>query len=43
MKTTKEKAKLQKVAKAGGGQLIEADTPSEFKEVWKEEGVKLSK
>ncbi|TWK80693.1 hypothetical protein CHCC20335_0647 [Bacillus paralicheniformis] len=43
VKTTKEKAKLQKVAKAGGGQLIEADTPSEFKEVWKEEGVKLSK
>jgi Ca-activated chloride channel family protein len=42
VKTVKEKAKLKKVADAGGGKLIEADSASDFKKVWKEEGVKLS-
>ncbi|MFN2744590.1 MULTISPECIES: VWA domain-containing protein [Bacillus] len=43
VKTVKEKEKLKNVAKAGGGKLIEAESANEFKNVWKEEGVKMSK
>ncbi|MEC1259283.1 VWA domain-containing protein [Bacillus swezeyi] len=43
VKTVKEKEKLKKVAKAGGGKLIEAESANDFKKVWKEEGGKMSK
>ncbi|KRT90274.1 VWA domain-containing protein [Bacillus glycinifermentans] len=42
VQTPNEKTKLQNVAEAGGGKLIEADSAAEFKQVWKEEGEKLS-
>nr|WP_223831621.1 VWA domain-containing protein [Bacillus swezeyi] len=43
VETVKEKEKLKKVAKAGGGKLIEAESANDFKKVWKEEGGKMSK
>ncbi|MFT0800065.1 hypothetical protein VSK91_01150 [Bacillus swezeyi] len=42
MQNENEKTKLQNVAEAGGGKLIEADSVADFKQVWKEEGEKLS-